>query len=99
MKVCGLWEKEAVMEWWPRDVETTFKAIGLMIKDKGKDLISSHKEIKFLWGNGLMIIQRLVSIQKSKIQPLLKLSDKNILQTHIFYQVSNRLDLQIPHKF
>jgi hypothetical protein len=99
MKECGFKVKEVDMESSPKDVETILKDIGLMIWDKDKVHISSQKKIKFLLDNGQQIPQRQECILKFKIQLLLKLKGKNILQILTFFHLLNKSVSLILHPY
>jgi len=48
MKVFGIWAKSQAMECSLKDQETILKDIGLMIKEKAKEVISITVKIKYL---------------------------------------------------
>lgn len=87
-KECGIWATEAGMGCSQSDAEITLKAIGLMTKEKAKDLTSFVKKTKFLLDNGWMIHQRREYTLKLRIRLQLKFKDRSISLTLTSFQPS-----------
>lgn len=92
MKECGIWAKEVVMGCSPKDAEIISKVIGSTIKEKGKDLTSSLKRIKYLWGSGSMMLQKLEFTHRLKTLPPSKFKEKSISLIPTFCQPSTKSD-------
>lgn len=95
MKVFGIWAKSQAMECSLKDQETILKDIGLMIKEKAKEVISITVKIKYLQENGQMI-----SLNQEYILQLMILTspfnkENNIIINNTFIQSSLLLNLQI----
>jgi len=84
MKVNGMKVKETDMVFLPKEMVTILKGIGLMIKEKVRAHISIATRTNFLLENGLMINQKLVSIQKLKMRMLILDQRDHISKIHMF---------------
>ena len=83
-KVCGIWEKEAVMEFLLSVVEIISKDTGSTIRGRVRGHTSSAKRIKYSWESGSMMPQKLAFTLKWKIQLLCESRGKSISQIHTY---------------